>query len=134
MHSALIDELIERFPRSKPVLGMPKQKLEWFTPSEGLSLFSIGIEGDPSGSVFIATSQEFQSRCKLGPDELWEGVEKRAGSELMRRKVQPRFSGKGKTESTDQTLTGLAKMIWIPFEVEGASLFLGIGVFRPKPL
>lgn len=134
MHSALIDELNESFPKSKPVLGMPKQKLGWFVPAEGLFLYSVGIEGNPAGRIFIATGQEFEKRFKFGPEKLWAGVERRAGAELMRRQVQPRFAGKGKTELTDQTLLALTKTIWIPFEVEGCPVFLGIGVFAPKPL
>ena len=133
LHSALIDEITERHPEPKPELGLPLRQNRFGIPSpdvERLLIIEVSFDAG-KGIALLASQQGFIKALKLNSNELWQAMLKRAGSEFMRRQIQPRFSTLQDIAATDTfpaSTLQCARVIWIPIRLPGGQCFVGVGV------
>ncbi len=133
LHSAWIDELIERFPDPKPELGMPV-RYSGLTPPLEPSALSCVLRADVElservGAVFLALTAEAEKKLGVGADALWTAMLTRAESEFARRSIQPKFLA---TEShfvnswQKKAVKNMSRLVWVPVSLNGALCFLGL--------
>jgi hypothetical protein len=142
LHSALIDELVEKVPEPKPTLGMPIRFSSWKLPEADPSItlyleycaFKEGLPGSTKkdGFAVIALTELASKRLSANPEIFWKAVFKRTGSEFTHRNIRPIWSGgisysaKDLVSSDLQTLT---RLIWTPIELSpGERVFFGVGI------
>lgn len=132
LHSAVIDELVERHPEPKPELSMPVRRSLWSKPSDLLDkTFMCRVEF-PAGAGVALLAMEPASAKKLGVKlpELWKSVLKRAGSEFARRGIQPKLDAPFEIAFSEPYPKGLEpepkRWVWIPIKLQGDACFLGI--------
>jgi hypothetical protein len=142
LHSALIDELVERVPEPKPTLGMPIRFSGWKLPdsTNALSLylefceFKEGLPGPTKkeGFAVIALTESASQRLHLTPENFWKAVFKRTGTEFNYRKIRPIWSrGMSCSGDAQSSLEKLAptRLIWTPIELgPGEKVFFGVGI------
>jgi hypothetical protein len=132
LHSALIDELVERHPEPKPELGLPLRKTQFALPDPSATawvLCEVLIE-DARGIVVIAMNSDCSRTLNLDAKTLWEAVLKRSGSEFSRRSIRPRVSQLAEPKNTTPFPKGFpepTRMIWIPIRFPTGSCYLGVG-------
>lgn len=133
LHSALIDEIVERFPDFRPELGMPLKQKSLTSPSPTI-LSGIACEIqflDKKGAAFLALDFESIKTLKITEKILWDALLGRAHTEFIRRKIQPRF---GNTVSFKKDFVmpegfpELKQVIWIPIKIGGGGCYLGVGL------
>ena len=133
VHSALIDELTDRHPDPKPELGLPVRQSGYVLPEPGLSsvlVCELELVGT-RGILLIASEPGFGRALKLGPEELWSAILKRAGGEFARRGIQPAFYSPLNVVGGGPLPKHLpipGRLVWIPFSIPGGRCFLGMGV------
>ncbi|MGZ3687238.1 MAG: hypothetical protein ACXVBW_02995 [Bdellovibrionota bacterium] len=129
LHSALIDELIEIHPEPKPELGMPSRSRELRAPAEGLAYFAADVTlAETRGVALIGMDPGAERALGLAPGALWTVVFKRAGTEFHRRAIMPRLEGEKSVAALGGVGAALQKVVWIPFKLGEARVFLGMGV------
>lgn len=142
LHSALIDELTERHPEPKPVLGMPIRKNQWIVPataardiwiSEILQKAADGRE--QVGFACLTLDPSCASTLKVDAQTLWDALIRRAGTEFQRRGIAPKLSRGVQTDEKSQLPEKLTKtaqqpgrVIWIPIALGRGQVFLGVGI------
>jgi hypothetical protein len=133
LHSALIDELVERHPEPKPELGMPIRKTQFSLPDPSATswiLCELVCDGQ-RGIAVIAMNADCSKTLDIGPGALWDAVMKRAGAEFSRREIRPRVSQQEEPKNTTPLPKGYpepGRMIWIPIRLPAGSCYLGLGV------
>lgn len=153
LHSAFLDELVERHPDPPPELGLPL-RVRGFGLPEGrdLRLWVQEIEFAPAGDGGGGKSSRHPAQglgllaleaAALSPlglvdgSALWESMLRRAGAEFLRRGIQPRF-GKGVALDGNDGVATLpdsfaapAAVVWIPVRLSAGGIdsrcFFGIG-------
>lgn len=133
LHSALIDELNERFPDEKPELGMPMRQAELAAPAEGIGEYAlIEIELSAQKGIALIGVALLGTDSALGDAlKLWQAVFKRAQPEFARRGISPRAMSISKARGCTPALPkGIVpnRVIWIPFKIDQARIYLGLGV------
>lgn len=133
LHSALVDELIERHPEPKPTLGLPLRQREFGAPAESLkSLLVTQVAiGDNQGLACLALDSACLTELGIQPSTLWEALVKRAAVEFARRQLRPRFDKSAELGPGVKLPPGHLqpqRVIWIPFTLKDGRCFLGIGV------
>jgi hypothetical protein len=127
-HSALIDELNERFPDEKLELGLPK-RFEGFRPlSPDSRILFHSIRSEDEGTGFAAISgRPDQSEKELSA--IFSGTRDRGEKEFSLRGIRASF-GEALPDAPKSRMT-----IWLPISIpstgKGASTFdlaLGLGV------
>lgn len=140
LHSALIDELIERHPEPKPELGMPQRHRHLAMPAPG-ALSAVICEvsfalaqpttasSETCGFALIAVDEACAKNLKLDAPLVWNALIKRAGREFGFRGIQPRLGDlkvlKGPTLPAG--FSEPARVIWIPFKLGSGVCYLGVG-------
>lgn len=131
IHSAVIDELNERFPDIRPVLGLPSRCSEWKTLDPDVArylVFDVEIQRQ-RGLAAVGLAPPLERKLKT--EVFWEALIKRADSEFHRRGIQPRF-GSGIVVAPQAPLpksfTLPSRVIWIPIVVDGDPCVFGIGI------
>lgn len=140
LHSALIDELTERSPEPKPVLGLPIRKSQWTVPATHagqILIAEISQKNCEPGTGFACLTLDGASAQSLGmqAQDLWAALLRRAGTEFGRRGIQPLVSRTLQTDERNTLPSGLAasarapsRVIWIPISAGGGQVFLGLGI------
>jgi hypothetical protein len=136
LHSALIDEVTDRHPEPKPELGLPKRQSQFAFPSPEVSTVlwlevSFATATGPSrGATMLALQPGFLKDLKLKtPQQLWEAMLKRAGSEFARRQIQPVFAGLSEltpSAASPKELAALPRVVWIPIKLPGGDCYFGV--------
>ena len=136
LHSALVDELIERHPEPKPELGMPQRHRDLVLPAPGLQGalicdvgFTLEAGGETRGFALFAVDAEGALKLKTDSRGLWRSLLGRAGREFVFRKIKPRL-GEPKDLNSAELPAGFAvpsRVIWIPFKLNPGSCYLGVG-------
>ena len=122
LHSALIDELNERFPDEKPSLGLPARKNGFELPANRAKLMLVSVDmagGGKPGLAFLTSSEH---GCDL--EGIWSGVLRRCTTEFARRGIAPKLSTADEDAAKRR---GVTRCIWIPLELHG-QWHLGVGV------
>jgi hypothetical protein len=133
LHSALIDELIERHPEPKPELGLPLRQNRFAIPAtevEQLLLTEVSFDSS-KGVALLASPQTFTKALGCNHGKLWQAMVKRAGSEFARRQIQPKFAAIQEFKATDAfppSTLHCARVIWIPLKIPAGSCYFGVGV------
>ncbi len=132
LHSALIDELVERHPEPKPELGMPVRKTQFSLPDPSATSWVLCevVMGTSAGIAVIAMNADCAKTLSATPKDLWDAVLKRAGSEFSRREIKPRVSQLVEPKNTTPLPKGYpepTRMIWIPIRFPSGSCYLGVG-------
>lgn len=136
LHSSLIDELTERHPEPKPTLGLPVRQSRLELPKSSVSaLVCEFCFGEARGFALLAFDEAFMKTIGLAPEDFWKLLTRRAGSEFMRRGIQPVSGGtrvlKDLGSELPQGLKGFVeptRAVWIPFQIPSGSCFLGLAV------
>ena len=133
LHSALIDELVERHPEPKPELGLPLRQNRFAVPSVGIERLLLAEAGfDASqGIALLATEPGFMRKLALTHQQLWQAMLARATGDFARRGIQPRFAAAREfraTEAFPPSTLRCARVIWIPLRIPSGECFFGIGV------
>ncbi|MGK5082718.1 hypothetical protein WDW37_05375 [Bdellovibrionota bacterium FG-1] len=137
LHSALIDELIQRHPEPKPELGMPIRQRELAFPASGLPdalLCSISFATGQSESLgFALLGVDTDCRQKLGiaPQQLWDSLIRRAGQEFFYRGIKPRLGNPVEIQRDASPLLPKGfpipgRVIWVPFRLNPGVCYLGV--------
>ena len=135
LHSALIDELIERHPEPKPELGMPIRQgaLKFpFPSSDQILLTDVTLSWNSKvtpGFIIVALDAEAYTKLRLSSEDLWNLMQRRAGSEFIRRGIQPIFAASQTVSSSNplpSRLMSSPRVIWIPFHLNPGNCFLAI--------
>lgn len=130
LHSSLIDELNERFPKAKPELGLPKRTSGWEMPaaSEKALLSEVTVS---EGAGYVALGAKTSQK---DPDiaALLKAVVVRAEKDFERRCVKPVFGKSLVTEGSafPKTWPAPQMFIWLPISVADGknSLVFDLGV------
>ncbi|MGK5090210.1 hypothetical protein WDW86_21890 [Bdellovibrionota bacterium FG-2] len=141
LHSAMIDELVERHPEPKPELGLPARKNSWEMPCPldlGTEVLIVGVEiGEQRGMVSLVLSLTAQKKLGCTAHRLWEQLLGRAQVDFVRKGIQPQtgISQVFNYQGTQDTKIDLpsnfnepTRLIWTPFRLAGEAIFLGIGL------
>jgi len=140
LHSALIDELIERHPEPKPELGMPQRHRQLAMPAPG-TLSAVICEvsfalaqptaasSEARGFALIAIDDACIKELKLDAAQLWNALLKRAGREFGFRGIQPRLGDLRdlKSAALPPGFAEPVRVIWIPFKLGAGACYLGVG-------
>ncbi|MBC7692368.1 MAG: hypothetical protein H7222_11445 [Methylotenera sp.] len=135
-HSCLIDELLHRFPNSRPTLGMPIKFDAW--QLENTAKFATLCDISHAGSRGIAAvSFNDQAYHSVGggssehPHVFWNACVHRCALELSRRQLKVTLSVPLQYKAGDaypKNLIQPTRLIWIPIGIENQSFHLGIGI------
>ncbi len=133
LHSSLIDELIERSPNPRPVLGLPRKENGLLWPDPALpQLLAVDVKLTPVDSACILMGVDGAAQGRIGTEleALWERMVARGKKhEFERRKLAPGFSNARRINAkANDTYPLLRKMIWIPFGLQPGTLYLGLGL------
>jgi hypothetical protein len=134
LHSALIDELIERHPEPKPELGLPVRQNRFAIPAIEIErLFLVEVDfGTSQGITLLASQDSFHQTIKLTREQLWKAMLHRAGPDFTRRNIQPKLSSPQEllvsTDAFPSSTLKCARVIWIPLGIPAGKCFLGVGV------
>ena len=132
LHSALIDELVERHPDPKPELGLPLRQNRFAIPSpevEQILLVEVGFAAS-QGIAALASQKGFMKAVSLEPSLLWQAMLHRAKAEFSRRQIQPKLSSAQQLQATaafPPSTLRCSRVIWIPVRVPGGQCFFGVG-------
>lgn len=140
LHSALIDELNERFPDIKPELGLPRPHSDWTNPMESEGEFltvDVTLDGGLRAVLFLLVSDGAEPLA----EELWDAILGRGAAEFERRGIEPRF---GKIHRLKRfapdaeppvSVEDVTRLIWVPIAMEPPMhVFYGLGLRRPSPV
>ena len=133
LHSALIDELVERHPEPNPELGMPSRARGLALPQAPIAeLLVCEIAfGESKGFGALALEPGFGKATGLDAQALWDAMLRRAGSEFHRRGIKPVL---GRTEVVKgnprfpERLPQPDRVIWTPLKVPQGTCHFGMGV------
>lgn len=132
LHSALIDELTDRHPEPKPTLGMPLRQNKIQLPQKAVSILICEFEfGTAQGFSVLAFEPSFMTSLKITPTELWKSILKRAGSEFLHRKIQPKIRLEREfahRETFPEELPQPSRTVWIPFQIPAGNCYLALAV------
>ncbi len=138
LHSAMIDELVERHPEPKPELGLPARKNQWEMPGSldsATEVLIVSVEiGEQRGIVSLVLSPLGQKTLGCAAQRLWEHVLSRAKVDFARKGIQPQtgipqvFNYQGAQIDLPSNLHQPTRLIWTPFRLAGEAIFLGIGL------
>jgi len=138
LHSAVVDELTERCPETKPGLGMPLRQREFAKPEPSVSSITI-VRVDlasKEGLVILGLNDRCATSLGASIREVWNGIQKRSGREFEWRRIRPVFLQPVELVGSPTTSFRLpegcpipARVIWIPFLVGGGGgkFYLGVG-------
>jgi hypothetical protein len=129
LHSALIDELIERHPEPKPCLGLPRRGQGFFDPPIGAGKPEIWTRlSDVAGSgALLALAYDASIEAYLNPPgvaPLWTAWVARAQREFEIRRY-PALAAEAEKRVRPDSAPGT--FVWIPFELQQGTLFMGFG-------
>ena len=119
LHSAMMEELSERFPHAKFELGLPRrvEKLA-FPPTSTQSLVTQVRIGDFSGVVTVGYGMG-QNAKEVA--QIMDQVKKRATKEFTRRRISPQFGVYAVHRSGEIKPAWLqcepSVIIWLPIQV-----------------
>jgi hypothetical protein len=134
LHSALIDELNERFPREKPILGMPRRANGFSEPSDGLTaILGVNVTLPDVGKGVALLAIEARSGNgggvgALADEEVWAAILRRAQPDFARRGITPSFGFPRIAAHFSAELNKPRLLVWFPFELTHGLVFLGLGV------
>ena len=140
-HSALIDELCERHPEPKPVLGMPTRFAHWLAPHGGLqraytAFFELGKEVSLEGILTLAATNGVSAALNLSVEKLASNWLMRCGSEFHRLNVSPAlrpFSWEDfTTPPRNPELVRVTRLIWMPIQLGAETVYMGIAARAPR--
>ncbi|MCM2276993.1 MAG: hypothetical protein NDJ89_02835 [Oligoflexia bacterium] len=138
LHSALIDELVERHPEPKPTLGMPVRQRQPVSPVPGGKVLLCELlpngEGPEAvrGAALLAFDPGFMKALGIGHVAFWQALLKRAGTEFQRRQIQPRIGNPVEIPAGTAALALPAgygeptRVIWVPFQIPEGTCHLGL--------
>jgi hypothetical protein len=128
LHSALIDELTERHPEPKPTLGMPIRQAKLSLPPSAQAVLICEFSFDEArGFAMLAFEDGFMQALNILPEDLWQAILKRAGSEFMHRQIRPK-TGQIQTFTDLKGYIDPGRVVWIPFQIPAGTCYLGLGV------
>ena len=133
LHSALLDELIERHPEPKPELGLPMRKSQFALPepsATAIVLCEVEQADKSRGIGCIAMNSGCSNTLGIGPKALWDACMKRAGADFARREIRPRISQVVEVKNTIPLPKGFpepTRVIWIPVRFPSGSCYFGMG-------
>jgi hypothetical protein len=139
LHSALIDELIERHPEPKPELGMPIRQKIFAFPSADLATalvcdatFALEAGGESAGFAILGADALCEKKLNLSTQGMWEALLKRAGREFDMRKIRPRVGSAVELRNSGAVTLprGFAvpsRVVWVPFKLNPGICYLGVG-------
>ncbi len=130
LHSAWIDEIIERHPDPKPILEMPVRMNELKLPL--LEFEQVGwveVElGDRKAVIVLAHQVHAIEDLGLSVRDLWEKMLTRAGAEFLRRNINPRV---GKFDLAQGLLSEayplpITRLIWVGAKLKNGVCYYGM--------
>lgn len=132
LHSACIDELVERHPEPKPVLGLPIQQNGMSAP-EGTGRFlmipaQLTHSGKRAGILCLAITPDVPLEVGKDLPDLWSRIVERAARDFARRQVRADFEA---PKLSDALQTGTLKprhALWYPFGLKSGKLYFGIAI------
>lgn len=132
LHSAWIDELVERHPDPKPELGLPSRRKDQELPESGLTLTleaRIELEGR-SGAALLAMDSAGKAALGVELAALWSALLERSRPELERRGIAPRFGAPAAPAKGPAKGAGAAagQTIWYPARLGSGRCFLGVRI------
>ena len=140
-HSALIDELCDRYPEPKPELGLPVRLGQWKSPDAAIerayaALFEFGSEVGSEGIIALCTDDSLLPALGLTLEALTQAWIRRCGTEFHRRSIAPALRPFEWTPFVaSQATVGIqevTRIVWMPIRLKGGALHLGIGA-RSRP-
>ncbi len=131
LHSALIDELVERVPEPKPELGLPSRQTGFSLPEPRISeVWSVQVElqGSGRGKILIGLSTGAAAAMGVSAEALFEAVWSRAQRcEFSRRGLQPVIQpGRLQSRADDPEVT---RILGFPFRITQEPLWLAVGLY-----
>lgn len=109
IHSSLIDELNERFPKDKLELGLPKRFDGWASsPNSETFLFRRVHSAEGDGITALGT---LKSQVAADTKKIWEATIVRATKEFGIRKIDARFG------DVLEAPPKLSMTIWLPIRI-----------------
>jgi hypothetical protein len=122
---------LERFPKSKPVLGMPRKDNAWQLnpPLQYATLFEITHFGKHGVGALGLNDQAFHSIAAI--PAFWNSYVHRTTQELNWRKIELQISPAQKLQAGQkypENLVQPVQVIWIPILIDKQVFHLGIGI------
>jgi len=132
LHSALIDELNERYPDEKPELGLPSRSAGWALAPQSRSALLVPVAAE--GGAGIAALGALSSQTEADLEQLFRNLLKRAAPDFARLEISPRFAKAvfSPNGSLPKGIPAPAMVIWLPISLslkkERFVFDLGVGV------